>query len=149
MSNVISAFYKVFGQTFIRDDKFLSVVGSINSVFNCSGRLVFGLIMDKFAYKVSMSIEAVLLVILMSTFYLTSMIGVTDPVCEQLINSATNLTTTTLATTTTSELCAEIPTSITTKVRSLGDETLLLSQVTTYHDIFHRQCTLFGSGLFI
>jgi len=115
LSNVISAFYKVFGQTFIRDDKFLSVVGSINSVFNCSGRLVFGLIMDKFAYKVSMSIEAVLLVILMSTFYLTSMIGVTDPVCEQLINSATNLTTTTLATTTTSELCAEIPTSITTK----------------------------------
>ena len=126
LSNVISAFYKVFGQTFIRDDKFLSVVGSINSVFNCSGRLVFGLIMDKFAYKVSMSIEAVLLVILMSTFYLTSMIGVTDPVCEQLINSATNLTTTTLATTTTSELCAEIPTSITTKVNSLSDETLLL-----------------------
>ena len=122
MSNVISAFYKVFGQTFIRDDKFLSVVGSINSVFNCSGRLVFGLIMDKFAYKVSMSIEAVLLVILMSTFYLTSMIGVTDPVCEELITSATNLTTTTLATTTaTSELCAEIPTSITTKVSSLSN----------------------------
>ena len=120
MSNVISAFYKVFGQTFIRDDKFLGVVGSINSVFNCSGRLVFGLIMDKFAYKVSMSIEAVLLVILMSTFYLTSIIGVTDPVCEELITSATNLTTTTLATTTaTSELCAEIPTSITTKVSSL------------------------------
>ena len=147
MSNVISAFYKVFGQTFIRDDKFLSVVGSINSVFNCSGRLVFGLIMDKFAYKVSMSIEAVLLVILMSTFYLTSMIGVTDPVCEELITSATNLTTTTLATTTaTSELCAEIPTSITTKVSSLSN---CINCRMSHHHILHRQCMLFGSGLFI
>ena len=129
---MISAFYKVFGQTFIRDDKFLSVVGSINSVFNCSGRLVFGLIMDKFAYKVSMSIEAVLLVILMSTFYLTSMIGVTDPVCEELIASATNLTTTTLATTATSELCAEIPTSITTKVSSLSNCITVVCHIIIY-----------------
>ena len=124
LSNVISSFYKVFGQTFIRDDKFLSVVGSINSVFNCSGRLVFGLIMDKFAYKVSMSIEAVLLVILTSTFYLTSMIGVTDPVCEELVLNMTNMTnmTTTLATTTaTTELCEEIPTSITTKVSRVSN----------------------------
>ena len=52
MSNGISAFYKAFGQTFIRDDKFLSLVGSINSLFNCSGRLFYGLIMDKTAYKV-------------------------------------------------------------------------------------------------
>ena len=78
LSNVISAYYKTFGQTFIRDDRFLSLVGAITSVFNCSGRLVFGIIMDKFAYKVSMAIEACLLVILMSTLYLTSMIGVTD-----------------------------------------------------------------------
>ena len=117
LSNVISAFYKVFGQTFIRDDKFLSVVGSINSVFNCSGRLLYGLIMDKFAYKVSMSIEAVLLVLLMSTFYLTSMIGVADPVCQELATNMTNLTTSLPSTTTASELCAEIPTSFTTKVR--------------------------------
>ena len=122
LSNVISAFYKVFGQTFIRDDKFLSVVGSINSVFNCSGRLIFGLIMDKFAYKVSMSIEAVLLVILMSTFYLTSMIGVTDPVCLELTTNITNITTTLATTTATSELCEEIPTSITTKVSHLSHQ---------------------------
>ena len=38
LSNVISAYYKAFGQTFIRDDKFLSIVGAITSVFNCSGR---------------------------------------------------------------------------------------------------------------
>ena len=132
LSNVISSFYKVFGQTFIRDDRFLSVVGSINSVFNCSGRLVFGLIMDKFAYKVSMSIEAVILVILTSTFYLTSLIGVTDPVCEELVSNMSNMTTTLATTTATSELCEEIPTSITTKVSCLSN----YNSVTTYLRIF-------------
>ena len=83
MSNGISAFYKAFGQTFIRDDKFLSLVGSINSVFNCTGRVFYGFIMDKTAYKVSMTIEATLLITLMSTFYFTSLIGVdTSPICE-------------------------------------------------------------------
>ena len=83
MSNGISAFYKAFGQTFIRDDKFLSLVGSINSVFNCTGRVFYGFIMDKTAYKVSMTIEATLLITLMSTFYFTSLIGVDpSPLCE-------------------------------------------------------------------
>ena len=95
LSNVISAYYKAFGQTFIRDDMFLSIVGSINSVFNCTGRLFYGFIMDKFAYKVSMTIEAILLILLMSTFYLTSMIGVSDvTLCDssQLMNITTSLT---------------------------------------------------------
>ena len=111
LSNVISAYYKAFGQTFIKDDRFLSVVGAITSVFNCSGRLVYGMIMDRFAYKVSMTIEACLLIILMSTFYLTSLIGVSDdgPLCLQ--NITANLTTTVTD-------CVEesAPTSLTTKV---------------------------------
>jgi hypothetical protein len=36
---------------------------------------VYGLIMDRFSYKVAMSIEATLLILLMSTFYITSLIG--------------------------------------------------------------------------
>ena len=52
MSNGVLGFYKAFGQTFIRDDKFLSLVGSISSVFNCTGRFFWGTIMDKTAYKV-------------------------------------------------------------------------------------------------
>ena len=48
----------------------------MTSVFNCSGRLFYGMIMDKTSYKVSMSIEACLLILLVSTFYLTSIIGV-------------------------------------------------------------------------
>lgn len=75
ITQVISALYKAFGQTFIYDDHFLSMVGSVCAVFNCTGRLFYGLIMDKTAYRVSMSIEATLLTLLMSTLYLTSMIG--------------------------------------------------------------------------
>jgi hypothetical protein len=36
---------------------------------------VYGLIMDKFSYKIAMSVEAILLILLMSTFYVTSLIG--------------------------------------------------------------------------
>ena len=39
------------------------------------GRLFYGFIMDKTAYKVAMCVEASLLILLMSTFYLTSLIG--------------------------------------------------------------------------
>jgi len=34
----VSGFYKAFGQTFIQDDHFLSFVGAVSSVFNCSGK---------------------------------------------------------------------------------------------------------------
>ena len=130
ISNVISAYYKAFGQTFIKDDRFLSIIGAITSVFNCSGRLVYGMIMDKFAYKVSMTIEACLLIILMSTFNLTSLIGVSDeaPLCLQ--NMTENVS-----------YCVEEtpPTSLTTKV--CGYETFILSSL-----LMCRLCSLSGSG---
>ena len=134
LSNVISAYYKAFGQTFIKDDRFLSVVGAITSVFNCSGRLLYGMIMDKFAYKVSMTIEACLLVILMSTFYLTSLIGVSDDVPLCLQNITENVTTTITG-------CVEetAPTSLTTKVG--GYKTSILSSL-----LMCRLCSLSGSG---
>ena len=34
----VSGFYKAYGQTFIKDDHFLSFVGAVSSVFNCSGK---------------------------------------------------------------------------------------------------------------
>ena len=33
----VSGFYKAYGQTFIKDDHFLSFVGAVSSIFNCSG----------------------------------------------------------------------------------------------------------------
>ena len=46
--------FQAFGQRFITDDRFLSVVGSMASVFNCIGRPFWGAIMDKFGYKVTL-----------------------------------------------------------------------------------------------
>ncbi|XP_075242061.1 apicoplast pyruvate carrier 1-like [Convolutriloba macropyga] len=51
---IISTYYKTFGQTFIRDDAFLSLVGSVSSVTNALGRIAWGLIMDFSSYKTSM-----------------------------------------------------------------------------------------------
>ena len=52
-SQTIAGFYKAFGQTFILDDHFLSFVGAVCSVFNCSGRLMYGLLMDKYVFSLS------------------------------------------------------------------------------------------------
>jgi len=90
VTQVISAFYKAFGQTFIKDDQFLSIVGSVTSIFNCTARVFYGLIMDRFAYKVAMLLEASLLILLMSTFYLTSLIGVSDCVEPDVIHNLTS-----------------------------------------------------------
>lgn len=90
ITQVVAAMYKSFGQTFIYDDQFLSMVGSMASVFNCSGRLVYGLIMDKTSYRVGMSIEAVILSILVSSFYLTKVVD--PPVGLISVNACQNLT---------------------------------------------------------
>ena len=90
ITQVVAAMYKAFGQTFIYDDQFLAMVGSISSVFNCSGRLVYGLIMDKTSYRVGMSIEAVILSILVSSFYLTKVVD--PPVGLISVNACQNLT---------------------------------------------------------
>ncbi|XP_040574922.1 apicoplast pyruvate carrier 1 [Lepeophtheirus salmonis] len=76
ITQVIGGFYKTFGQEFIFDDHYLALVGAISSIFNCSGRLFYGFIMDKSSYKMSMSIESLLLTVLMSTIYVSSLFGV-------------------------------------------------------------------------
>ncbi|KAL4220385.1 hypothetical protein ACF0H5_020788 [Mactra antiquata] len=45
--------YKAYGQTFIEDDHFLALVGSIAAVFNCAGRPVWGAVMDKAGFRVA------------------------------------------------------------------------------------------------
>ncbi len=48
LTQAIAAENKWFGQSFIRDDHFLSMVVSVSSLFNCAGRLFYGMTMDKF-----------------------------------------------------------------------------------------------------
>ncbi|GAB6029498.1 hypothetical protein CHUAL_005252 [Chamberlinius hualienensis] len=50
-ANFCSSMYKIFGQTFISDDLFLAIVGSIGAVFNAAGRIGWGLLVDRLSYK--------------------------------------------------------------------------------------------------
>jgi len=71
----VSGFYKAFGQSFIADDHFLSFVGAVSSVFNCTGRLFYGILMDRTSYRTAMGVEMVLLTALVATLSTTSLLG--------------------------------------------------------------------------
>ncbi|KAM3175476.1 hypothetical protein ACTXT7_008451 [Hymenolepis weldensis] len=44
--------YKVFGGTLGIDDKYLSTVATCTSIFNCSGRVIWGLLSDHLSFKI-------------------------------------------------------------------------------------------------
>ncbi|XP_018654068.1 putative oxalate:formate antiporter [Schistosoma mansoni] len=48
---IITSAYKLFGQTFISDDRFLSAVATASSLFNCAGRIIWGEIVDRVSFK--------------------------------------------------------------------------------------------------
>ncbi|XP_046378141.2 oxalate:formate antiporter-like isoform X1 [Haliotis rufescens] len=70
-----STFWKAYGQTFINDDQFLTVVGSIASLFNAGGRLFWGYLGDKFSFKVAMMALCAVCTVLMATYKLTELAG--------------------------------------------------------------------------
>jgi MFS family permease len=73
--NFISTLYKVFGLSFIDDDQFLAIVGSTSSILNCAGRIVWGLIADRFSFKFSLVFQSAVMTIFLSTFYATIVLG--------------------------------------------------------------------------
>ena len=71
----IANLYKVFGLSFIDDDQFLAIVGSASSILNCAGRVVWGLIADRFSFKISLILQSAVMTIFLFTFYITSVVG--------------------------------------------------------------------------
>lgn len=67
----VATLYKAFGQTFIRNDILLAVVGSVASIFNAAGRIFWGYIADKFSFKVSFLILSALFAAFIFTFGLS------------------------------------------------------------------------------
>ncbi|XP_071530432.1 apicoplast pyruvate carrier 1-like [Panulirus ornatus] len=71
----INAMYKSFGQTFITDDHFLAVIGSLAAIFNAGGRIAWGYLMDKTSFRVAMRILATLLALLFAIMPLAKYMG--------------------------------------------------------------------------
>lgn len=63
----LNSMYKAFGQTFISNDLFLAMVGSISALVNSLGRVVWGTLSDRFGYKKCMVVECTLTCMLIST----------------------------------------------------------------------------------
>ena len=71
----ITTYYKVFGFTFINDDHFLAVVGSVGAICDTTGCIVSGLLADKLTYKVVLTILSAAFTVFLLTFYASSMAG--------------------------------------------------------------------------
>ena len=72
---VISTMYKFFGQSFIIDDHFLASVGAVAAIFNCSGRIVWGIIADKISYKFALVVMSGVMTIFTLTLFASSITG--------------------------------------------------------------------------
>ena len=70
-----SSNYKFFGNSFIDDDHFLATVASISSVFNCLGRICWGLVADRTSYRLTIIILSAIMTIFTITFYWCVMAG--------------------------------------------------------------------------
>ncbi|KAK7006059.1 hypothetical protein SK128_027639, partial [Halocaridina rubra] len=71
----INAMGKTFGQTFISDDHFLAQIVSFSSLFNAGGRILWGRIMDKTSFRLSMRMLCTIFTVLLATMPLTSYTG--------------------------------------------------------------------------
>ncbi|CAG0896722.1 unnamed protein product [Darwinula stevensoni] len=71
----ISTMYKPFGQTFISNDRYLSVVGAIAALFNSFGRIFWGKLMDDTSYKLAMTMVTGLLMAEFFSLLATSLGG--------------------------------------------------------------------------
>lgn len=49
---VINSVKQAYGQSFIKDDHFLAIVGSLAAVCNGSGRIMWGHLADKYSFRV-------------------------------------------------------------------------------------------------
>lgn len=67
--------YKAYGQTFISDDRFLALIGSISSIFNCLGRPLWGAVMDRFGFQIAVKFVAATFVCLSCTIQFTESLG--------------------------------------------------------------------------
>ncbi|KAK4475895.1 hypothetical protein MN116_001140 [Schistosoma mekongi] len=65
---IITSAYKLFGQKYISDDQYLSMVASVSAIFNAGGRVMWGAIVDRISFKLPLCIVLILWSIILFTF---------------------------------------------------------------------------------
>ncbi|TGZ71330.1 hypothetical protein CRM22_002709 [Opisthorchis felineus] len=65
---IITSAFKYFGQKYISDDRFLSIVATISSLFNSSGRIAWGALVDKISFKIPLCMMLTLWAAVLVTF---------------------------------------------------------------------------------
>ncbi|CAH8566117.1 unnamed protein product [Schistosoma turkestanicum] len=66
--SVLTSSLKIFGQTYISDDRFLSSITAITALFNSGGRIAWGALVDRFSFKVPVCVQLFLWSLLLFTF---------------------------------------------------------------------------------
>lgn len=70
---LISTLYKAYGQSFIKNDKFLSLVGAFASVCNAAGRILWGYVADRSSFKTAQLCITALMTCLFATLNLSEL----------------------------------------------------------------------------
>ncbi|KAK4307643.1 hypothetical protein Pmani_020600 [Petrolisthes manimaculis] len=71
----INAMYKTYGLTFIHDDHFVSLVGSLAAIFNAGGRVCWGRLMDHTSFRIAMRLLCIILMLLFASLPITQHLG--------------------------------------------------------------------------
>ena len=61
--------YKFFGLKVGESDHFLAVMGSVSAIFNCLGRIIWGVVADKVSYKFALVLISGIMTITLLTLY--------------------------------------------------------------------------------
>jgi len=76
--SLIISFYKTYGLTFIHDDQYLAIIGSVSSIFNACGRLFWGFVIDRVPFKYCYLTISTFVIGLIGTIYLNSSIQIKE-----------------------------------------------------------------------
>ncbi|KAJ8310397.1 hypothetical protein KUTeg_012262 [Tegillarca granosa] len=71
----ISALYKTYGETFIYDDYFLAMVGALAALFSAVGRIIWGILADRYSVRTSFILSSGMMCIFTLTFNVTNFVG--------------------------------------------------------------------------
>lgn len=72
---ITATLYKFFGQEVVNNDHFLASVGSVSAIFNCLGRIVWGMVADNTTYKSALVFIFGIMTAMLLTIFICTVAG--------------------------------------------------------------------------